>query len=586
MAESPPSSPRRVLTEQGNREIGDGSLLFSTPTKLANSCSDLVSNAENELNGIQSPMHSPQNSMERTPKRSCQKATPLRGGHFSVDRRTLTAKNLKWNEQAADKNKSFDDSGSDDNSVAASSVVSVSQMRGWLNDFGQKNKEHAEKNTVGRKPEQAPLNKPLRPKTSKNEQAAMVLVKKITGPGPSNKVSRGRSGPSATPVRFQSRIKKEDVQATDNGYASVQKLSAWLADGPCSNNKKMTTVRKGINVISKSRAFEKDLENIIIEENDIHKGSVFEKRNLFSNHGEMESDDDDKGSIVSVSAQKEWLQNAFQKVNSNDAAEGKCSEDLDQSEAQVKVSDRKKWLQTTFAKDPSSGVAAPPPPPPPPPPISRTTSHPVSKSSECVTNENKSTENITSTNDSAARLRELVKKRRAGLASSGSTVVGLSSFQKEKRNSHDSGTTTSATTSTLTLDALEKHNAVQNQWNRTFVDRRARSEACVDLHRDTRRIDNTNDNGNEEGDVDFKAARERLIQRSQMNGNPVNVWSKVQRKTQKFETINKEVKKTSGPMGRLKPTWEHSESSEAASTTYEKNFVEDIAPQKSFEELP
>jgi len=480
---------------------------------------------------------------------------------------------------------------SDDNSVAASSVVSVSQMRGWLDDFGKKNKEHANQNTVGRKPEQTHLNKPLRPKT-KNEQAAMVLVQKITGPAPSDKSLRGRSGPSATPVRFQSRIKKEDIQATNDGYASVQKLSAWLADGPCTNNRKMTTVRKGINVISKSRAFEKDLENIIIEENNIQKGGVFEKKNYFSNQDETVSDDDDQGSIVSVSVQKEWLKSAFQKVNADgDVVEGGMNEDINQDEAQVKVSDRKKWLQTTFVKEPNSSVKAPPPPPPPPPPtVSRTTRHPIPKFSEVVTNENKSTENLSPTKDSAARLRELVKKRRAGLASSSSSVVGTSSFQSEKRNFNDGAkkttTTTTTTPGTLTLDALEKHNATQNQWNRAFVDRRARSDACVDLRRDTHRAENNNNNKDEGGDVDFRAARERLIQRSQMNGNPVKVWSKVERKTQKFENINKEFLKTNGPMGRLKPTWEHSESSEAASTTYEKNFAEDIAPQKSFEELP
>ena len=67
----------------------------------------------------------------------------------------------------------------------------------------------------------------------------------------------------------------------NDGYASVKMIAAWLADYPMASKMKMTTVLKGINVINKSCMFEKDLENVIIEESRIIKGSVSNEKDFF-----------------------------------------------------------------------------------------------------------------------------------------------------------------------------------------------------------------------------------------------------------------------------------------------------------------
>jgi len=684
---------------------------FTTPGKVntrLHGMNENSSNEENEHNGIMSPIHSPAARIagegERTPKRNCVKTTPLRSNFF-VDRTNIANNNhhtepisLNWKQAMLEnKNSQESEEGSD-----VSTSVDVSHMRGLLNDFGKKNKAHVDDNTVGKQPDGKKFTTVIRPKIKSAPAAAMVVVKNLTTPGSVDYIARG---PSKTPVRYQSRIKKEEIQATNDSCASVQKLSAWLADGPCSNKKKTATVRRGINIISKSRAFEKDLENVIIEEANIIKGAVDDKKKLFSSD-ENEEDDNDKESMtsgVSVSAQKDWLAKAFKKIE----AEEEKSED-----APVKVSDRKKLLEAAaFIKDAKSTKKTVPPR------ISATNAEMcLEQSLSDLSEESKSTENIVPQNDNSARLRMLIKKKRSSFggfqsnsieetvptnassasrksllkkkrssigsyrtATKPSGMMGLTLAALDEHNENDSGNNfrddrrakseacvglwdskitaplvaeqqvgesdaeasvkvsdrkkwlqmqfskkpsqiaeqsepsgdenqptedtirandgeavlrkavqrkrtsfgggyqkektsfTNAEPSGLTLGAIQNHNGQE----RENQPRRAMSEACVDLY----------DNGNE-GVVDFKAARAKIIERSKSNGNPVNVWSKVQRKQQKFEQLNKQVIKTMGPKGLLKPTWEHSDLSKAASDAYTKNFVDDIAPQKSLEELP
>lgn len=57
--------------------------------------------------------------------------------------------------------------------------------------------------------------------------------------------------------KFGPTVKKEEVEATDNSMASVQKLSQWLSDDPF-QKKKQITIRKSEQVAHKSRAFESD----------------------------------------------------------------------------------------------------------------------------------------------------------------------------------------------------------------------------------------------------------------------------------------------------------------------------------------
>ena len=88
--------------------------------------------------------------------------------------------------------------------------------------------------------------------------------------------------------------------------------------------------------------------------------------------------------------------------------------------------------------------------------------------------------------------------------------------------------------------------------------------------------------------VDFRAASKLLAQRGRNNGNSMmRVLNKVDLKKNKFEKMEKEAKRRSGVLGLLKPSWEQADHTEGQpSNAYEKKYVKDITPKKSFEELP
>jgi hypothetical protein len=87
--------------------------------------------------------------------------------------------------------------------------------------------------------------------------------------------------------------------------------------------------------------------------------------------------------------------------------------------------------------------------------------------------------------------------------------------------------------------------------------------------------------------VEFRAARELLVNRSKNNGNPVRVINKVYLRKEKFEMIEKDIRRKSGAYGLLKSTCgESSSSAGRPSGVYTKSYVQDIAPKKSFQELP
>jgi hypothetical protein len=82
-----------------------------------------------------------------------------------------------------------------------------------------------------------------------------------------------------THIRAKPKIKKEEVQATDDTHASVAELSAWLAEDPTSQ-KKLRHVRRGRHVIFMSRMFEKGLIDTIVEEAKIERGAVADSEEL------------------------------------------------------------------------------------------------------------------------------------------------------------------------------------------------------------------------------------------------------------------------------------------------------------------
>mmetsp|Transcript_11509 Transcript_11509/g.22277 ORF Transcript_11509/g.22277 Transcript_11509/m.22277 type:complete len:477 (+) Transcript_11509:75-1505(+) len=86
--------------------------------------------------------------------------------------------------------------------------------------------------------------------------------------------------PTATaPLRFRAKpkISKEDVQATDDKRVSVKTLSEWISDDPF-EQRKIRQVRSGAKVIARSRAFETDQVADAAKTVEVKLGSVHEKQ--------------------------------------------------------------------------------------------------------------------------------------------------------------------------------------------------------------------------------------------------------------------------------------------------------------------
>lgn len=185
-------------------------------------------------------------------------------------------------------------------------VSSVANLRNWLDDFGKHNRSHFDKNT--KKPEPTSLTKPTRTKTQPAsapsapptplpKQAANILVKRMVNPRTTTQTEVRRL-PKTPVIRIKPKIDNTEVQATNEGYASVKKLSQWLADDPTSKKNKVKQLRRGANVIAKSRAFDKGLANVVIEQNNIRTGSVSDKKQWLANAFAHSDDDSSQSSAV------------------------------------------------------------------------------------------------------------------------------------------------------------------------------------------------------------------------------------------------------------------------------------------------
>lgn len=141
------------------------------------------------------------------------------------------------------------------------------------------------------------------------------------------------SSNTATPVRFRTtpKLKKEDVAATDDKRVSVKTLSSWMSDDPF-EQKKVRHIRTGAKVIAKSRIFEPTkTKNIAMN---IEKGSVRNKQN--------------------------WLKNDAFKSETNNAAAKRSHPPSEVRPYQMKkkkespekefnsVKDKKEWLSNAF----------------------------------------------------------------------------------------------------------------------------------------------------------------------------------------------------------------------------------------------
>ena len=197
---------------------------------------------------------------------------------------------------------------------------------------------------------------------------ASTLVKRMVADKPLSitqkdaaKARLHRQGIRGTPIRIKPRVRSQEVQATDSGYASVAKLSAWLADDPTST-KKVKHVRRGRNVISMSRKFEKDLEGVILEENNIATGAVKEKKNWLKSAFVHEEDGDDSSRHHDDSRHyhdhhdRHMMMMRTQPVNhlDDDCARSEFVVSNDAASS-ISVSDKKKWLQSAFKKEDQRG---------------------------------------------------------------------------------------------------------------------------------------------------------------------------------------------------------------------------------------
>ncbi|KAI2512545.1 hypothetical protein MHU86_1764 [Fragilaria crotonensis] len=440
--------------------------------------------------------------------------------------------------------------------------VSVTKLKGWLDDFGKKQRNHFEKVTmIGHVPVDVSLQKPTRPRVQVAQPLTSRTIKRTT-----EQMKEARKGPTMTPVRFKSRL-EDKVQATDNGYASVKELSAWLAGDPTTKKAVRGSVRRGVNVINKSRMFEKDLEDVIIEEVGLHRGDVTNKKEWLEhqafqeNNCDNDSDFDRRSAVtelVSVQDKKKWLHSAFggsSVVNGGSVVDGGRD-----SRTVVSVTDKREWLNKAFKKG-------------------------SERMMELGANEH----------DSATPAK---KKWQAHAKRRSSRQLGEATKSPVPRSVKDPQTTSKESThrETILQTAAAASTNGANQLQPVVkavvapIDSSAAASRSIEA---TETINNDANNqnqhpqpGSESPAYDFKTARQLLVQRSAANGNPVKVLTKVQMKKNKFERLQKEVMKGTGPKGLLKPSWEQGSGIEKPADQYVKTFIPDIAPKKSFEELP
>ena len=408
-----------------------------------------------------------------------------------------------------------------------------------------------------------------------------------------------------TPKRPKARLENGQVQATNEGYASVAKLSQWLENDPTSTKKKRH-VRKGKNIISKSRQFEKGLEGVIVLENKISRGSVNNQKKWLEGafHGD-DSDGDfaglhqtglvpryaksevggcDIGSTISVSDKKDWLKNAFGTASSDESSNNATDESrseiiTDDAASSLSVSDKKDWLKQAFQK--SEGHSGK---------RNFRSGYPKARSDimHCR-RENR--------DDIAARAKRKFMERRAQRTGRTRTPSKTSNHEatihatpESTRGIHQDRNFSEALPgiSEIKVESPRRRGEVdENTGPLTPLQETGSTLESISTSKQGSAVELTYQVEEDTTPVDFQAARRLLVERGRNNGNDVHVLNKVHLRKNKFEQIEKEMKRRSNAFGLLKPSWEHADPSKGQSSdAYEKTFKEDIAPKKSFEELP
>jgi hypothetical protein len=394
--------------------------------------------------------------------------------------------------------------------------------------------------------------------SSSTSSVASALVKRLVAGKPPTRTDtsqvRVQRHPvvRSTPIRIKPRVKPQEVQATDQGYASVAKLSAWLEDDPTST-KKVRHVRRGANVIAKSRNFEKDLEDIIVEENNIVTGAVKEKKDWLRSAFRSHEPDANEDEYLHRDPNRHMMMMRTQPLNDDDCARSEFVVSNDAASS-ISVTDKKKWLQNAFKKEVGMNTSQ---------------SRMSFKAQSDIGPIRESRDDVTS------RAKTMWKQK------------------SEKRVPDSTVSVHKPAAAPSPYRTNQRPPALRDTPPRKSLEERMRSAIGPRVSAPSSMIAKAATASSvideDTTSVDFLAARQLLIQRSRQNGNALKVASKVQRRADQFERINKDAKQRLSATGLLKPTWESNSqdgNTEGPSHSYTKTFIEDIAPKRSFEELP
>ena len=459
----------------------------------------------------------------------------------------------------------------DDDASDCGTEISVAARRAWLKQFEQKHQANPfrkmqrrddtrEEDRLEQRNVTEAAAKHL-PKTPERQTSASTLMNRLvmntTSPHHRIKVpprtvhSAQRTSVAAsaaikpppsfhTPSRRQ--YQKEQVMATDEGYASVKELSQWLAADPTSTKKKKQ-VRRGRNVILKSRHFESS-NDVVMVENNISKGAVKDRQKWLSNAFHKNDEEDECGSVVSGVASRYYAKseiaggysnynyNHRQRLPKPPATNSICDAQseiiTDDAASSLSVADKKDWLKNAFAGGKTSTMAAP---------------SPAKKKSYAQSDV------MYNRSDVASRAKMRFKERSARKLMSDKSPIKTDIIKVSKEREVTMMNTT-------TLEEQDDTRPPQVE--------------------------------EDVAPVNFRAAREALVQRSKKNGNKVDIVNKVYLRKKKFEKIGEENRRMSSAQGlSMKASWDLADPSKGlASDSFEKKMVSDIAPKKSFEDLP
>jgi hypothetical protein len=396
----------------------------------------------------------------------------------------------------------------------------------------------------------------------------------------------------------------------------VAKLSAWLADDPTKAKHRVKQIRRGANVIAKSRKFDKELANVkIIEADALCRGRVREKQQRLMEQQQQQQhvlDDDmstsaashrtasshglEVSSAVSVQAKKEWLTNVFghkagATVSKTDV--GTQQDEVDDVTARAKQLWRLRTTPPRSQKNLEAASGAPRVPSFHKPLSSSGSVKTDSVAMEARAKQPSGQDSVSGTSWSISSV-EFVPVPPSldvelSAAGDGDDVISLMSVDHLTLEPQTPLTSTTAKCEPVEtiqekpspaqsarfaeLQKIRSRGVVRNTAD-AFVKKDPEPEPTEDL-------DDAADKP-----VNFQAARDLLISRSKKNGNAVEVVSKVSRRKAMFEKLQKDNQRKSLPHGHLKPSWKPEESGNGIGRNYKKTFLPDIVPRKSFEELP